>query len=100
LLLSAGSWLIDWRGALYARLSGGIASALGYAIWYAVLPNLKRSTAAVVQLSVPLLAALSGVVFLDEELTIRLIVAGSVIIIGIALVVGLKQPVKQERLTL
>lgn len=91
-ILSVDSWQIDLRGAFYASLSGGMASALGYAIWYAVLPNLQRSTAAVIQLSVPLLAALSGVVFLDEALTVRLLVAGSGIIVGIALVVGLKQP--------
>ncbi|MBE0365690.1 hypothetical protein PULV_b0324 [Pseudoalteromonas ulvae UL12] len=91
-ILSVDSWQIDLRGAFYASLSGGMTSALGYAIWYAVLPNLQRSTAAVIQLSVPLLAALSGVVFLDEALTVRLLVAGSGIIVGIALVVGLKQP--------
>ena len=60
---------------------------MGYAIWYTALPFLKSTTAATVQLSVPILAAAGGVCFLGEPLTFRLLVASVAIIGGIALVI-------------
>lgn len=78
---------LDMAGVLYAMASGGIASGLGYAIWYAVLPELKGAIAATVQLSVPLIAALGGIVFLGETLTVRFVLASLAILGGIALVV-------------
>src|SRR5690348_17883238 len=77
----------DPAGLGYAFLSGALASGVGYAIWYAALPFLKSTTAATVQLSVPILAAAGGVFFLGEALTLRLLVASVAIIGGIALVV-------------
>lgn len=86
-LAFARSASLDPMGIGYACLSGALASGVGYAIWYAALPALKSTTAATVQLSVPILAALGGVFFLGEPLTVRLL-AGSVAILGgIALVV-------------
>jgi drug/metabolite transporter (DMT)-like permease len=73
--------------AAYAAASGAIASGLGYAIWYAALPALTRSRAAIVQLTVPAIAALGGIAFIGEPLTSRLIVATLAIIGGIALAV-------------
>jgi len=73
--------------AAYAVASGAIASGLGYAIWYAALPALTRTRAAIVQLTVPAIAALGGIVFIGEPLTSRLIVATLAIIGGIALAV-------------
>lgn len=78
---------LDPTGALYAVLSGVFASGIGYVIWYAALRGLSATGAASVQLSVPLLAALGGIVFLDESITLRLGVSGVAILGGIAMVV-------------
>jgi drug/metabolite transporter (DMT)-like permease len=77
----------DAAGLGYAILSGAIASALGYAIWYSVLPSLHAANAATVQLSVPVLTALAGILLLGEPLTLRFLVAAVAILGGIALVV-------------
>ena len=71
--------------------SGALASGIGYAIWYTALPALKATNAATVQLSVPVLAALGGIVFLGEPLTMRLVIASIAILGGIALVTLEKQ---------
>lgn len=73
-------------GAAYAVVSGAATSGLGYAAWYAVVPRLRATGAATVQLSVPVLAALGGVVFVAEPVTGRLLVASAVTLGGIALV--------------
>ena len=86
-LLLAGRRSLDPAGLGYAFLSGALTSAVGYAIWYTALPSLKSTTAATVQLSVPILAAAGGVFFLGESLTLRLLVASVAILGGIALVV-------------
>lgn len=78
---------LDPAAALYAVASGAIASGLGYAILYAALPALTRTRAAIVQLTVPAIAALGGIVFIGEPLTSRLIVATLAILGGIALAV-------------
>jgi drug/metabolite transporter (DMT)-like permease len=65
--------------------SGALASGLGYALWYAALPALGMTRAAVVQLSVPVLAAAGAVLVLGEPLTGRLVVAGGAILSGVAL---------------
>ncbi|MGH8320257.1 MAG: DMT family transporter [Steroidobacteraceae bacterium] len=86
-LLLAARTSLDPAGVGYAVLSGAVTSGVGYAIWYTALPALTSTTAATVQLSVPILAAVGGVSFLDEPLTLRLLVASVAIIGGIALVV-------------
>lgn len=78
---------VDAAGLLYAVLSGALASGIGYSVWYAVLPALKATHAATVQLSVPVLAAVGGVAFLAEPLTPRLAFASVAILGGIALVI-------------
>ncbi|MES2069081.1 MAG: DMT family transporter [Pseudomonadota bacterium] len=83
---------IDPAGVWYAFLSGALASGVGYAIWYTALPFLKSTTAATVQLSVPVIAALGGVFFLAEPISLRLLVASLAIIGGIALVVLAGKP--------
>ena len=85
LMLNGAS--LDNAGFWYAVLSGALASGIGYAIWYTVLPGLKATSAATVQLSVPVIAAAGGVVFLAEPLTMRLILASVAILSGIALVI-------------
>jgi len=65
--------------------SGAFASGVGYSIWYLALPKLKSSQAAVVQLTVPVLAIVAGMVFLNEQITLQLMVA-STLILGAVLV--------------
>lgn len=77
---------LDRAGVMYAIASGGLASGIGYAVWYSALPALKAATAATVQLSVPLIAAMGGVIFLAEPVTPRLVLATVAVLGGIALV--------------
>ena len=78
---------MDTAGFYYALASGALTSGIGYAIWYTALPALKATQAATVQLSVPVIAALGGIVFLGESLTLRLMLASIAILGGIALVI-------------
>lgn len=78
---------IDTVGVLLGMASGMLASALGYVLWYTVLPSLRAIRAASVQLSVPVLAAFGGVIFLNEAITLRLAIASAVIFTGISLVI-------------
>ncbi len=80
----------DTAGIGYALASGAVASGMGYALWYTVLPTLKSSNAASIQLSVPVIAALGGIVLLGEALTMRFVVASFAILGGIALVISQK----------
>ncbi len=78
---------VDHTGALYAVISGALTSGLGYVLWYAALPALTATSAAVIQLSVPAIAALGGVVLLAEPLSSRLAIASVTIMGGIALTI-------------
>jgi drug/metabolite transporter (DMT)-like permease len=86
-LLFMGSAQVDTAGALYAVASGAITSGIGYAIWYTALPHLKATSAATLQLSVPVIAAVGGILWLGEPLTLRLLLASAAILGGIALVI-------------
>lgn len=91
-LIPAGIWLalrgplpaVNW-GIWPALLSGAVTSGMGYALWYAVVPRLAPSVAAVAQLSVPVLAALGGAVLLGEVPGPRFWLAAAIVIGGIAL---------------
>ena len=72
-------------GLTYAVASGAVASGMGYAIWYTVLPSLTRTSAAFVQLTVPAIAAAGGVLFIGEPVTGRLLVSSAGILGGVAL---------------
>ncbi|MFT6267139.1 MAG: drug/metabolite transporter (DMT)-like permease [Oleiphilaceae bacterium] len=74
-------------GILLAMLSGGIASGVGYTIWYAALGGLSAIQAAVVQLLVPVLAAVGGVIFVDEAFSFRLVLAATIILGGVLVVI-------------
>jgi len=87
LLVSFKTISIASIGVLYAVLSGALASGVGYVIWYAALRGLTTTRAAMVQLSVPVIAAWSGVVLLAENVSPRLVIAGILILGGIALAV-------------
>jgi drug/metabolite transporter (DMT)-like permease len=84
-LLLAGLPRMQPTGALCAIASGAIASGLGYAVWYAVLPRLARASAAYVQLTVPVIAAAGALAFLGEPLTGRLLVSAAGILGGVVL---------------
>ena len=90
-LLMADGLRPDPAGMAYAVVSGALASGLGYAIWYQALPALKATHAATVQLSVPVIAALGGVLLLGESLTGPLVLASFTILGGIALVIVQKR---------
>jgi drug/metabolite transporter (DMT)-like permease len=75
-------------GGLLALASGGLTSGIGYALWFAALRGLTATQAAIVQLTVPPLAAAGAVLFLGERLTLRLAVAGLLILGGVGLAVG------------
>lgn len=83
---------IDSMGVAYALASGVLTSGLGYVIWYAVLPQLGVVNAATIQLSVPALAAVMGIVLLGEALSVRLVVATIATVIGIASVLHFGEP--------
>ena len=82
---------VDTAGVAYAVASGALASGIGYAIWYSVLPALRATSASIVQLSVPPIAAVGGIVFLGEPLTLRLVLTSAAILGGIALVILVNQ---------
>jgi len=73
------------KGILLAVLSGAIASGLGYSVWYAALKFHTATRAAILQLSVPIIAAIGGILFLSEEITLRLLIATILILGGIGL---------------
>ncbi len=78
---------LDRTGFWYAVASGALTSALGYALWYRVLPLLRATTAATVQLSVPVIVAVGGVLLLSEPITLRLVLASSAVLCEIGLVI-------------
>jgi drug/metabolite transporter (DMT)-like permease len=82
----AGAPHASASGLALAVASGAVTSGLGYVIWYAALPHLTSLRAATVQLSVPPLAAIGGVLLLSEALTMRLVIASAAVLGGIALV--------------
>ena len=91
-LLPEGAQKLSYSplGVFYALLSGALMSGIGYAIWYAVLPVLRATTAATLQLTVPVIAAVGGVLFLSEPISLRIFLASLMILGGalVAIVVG------------
>lgn len=86
-ILTLGGSNYSVEGILLAAVSGGITSGIGYTIWYIALAGLSSTQAAVLQLSVPVIAALGGVIFVSEALSLRLVIAGTVVLGGILVVV-------------
>lgn len=81
---------LDSSGFWYAIFSGALASGCGYVLWYMALRGLKATSAAIVQLSVPVIAAAGGIILLGETITVRLVIASTAIFGGIALVIRAK----------
>jgi drug/metabolite transporter (DMT)-like permease len=82
---------LDMNGVIYAVISGALASAVGYVIWYRVLREMNAITASTVQLSAPLIAAVGGIILLEEVLSLNLLIAAALILGGIALVLRKKK---------
>lgn len=81
---------LQWNlyGAVMAICSGALTSGLGYALWYTVLRHMTMTLAGVLQLSVPLLAAIGGILFASEPITLSFALSSALILGGIALVMG------------
>ncbi|WP_323750418.1 DMT family transporter [Marinobacter sp.] len=78
---------LSQEGVLLAVLSGAIASGVGYAVWYIALKGLSVTQAAVVQLFVPIVAAIGGVIFTNELITLRLVESSALVLGGILTVI-------------
>ena len=74
-------------GALLAIASGSIMSGIGYALWYYILPKIPSTNAAVSQLSVPLIAAAGGMIFMQESITLKFILSCVLVLGGIAITI-------------
>jgi drug/metabolite transporter (DMT)-like permease len=85
------------RGVVLALVSGAVTSGVGYAVWYRALPRLSVTQAAVAQLSVPVIAALGATAVLGEPLTARLVIAGTAVLSGVALVLAARTRVSATR---
>jgi drug/metabolite transporter (DMT)-like permease len=83
----AGPVHMQANGLLLAVLSGAVASAIGYVLWYVSLRRITTTAAAISQLAVPVIAALGGILFLHENLTLRLVLASILIFSGITVTV-------------
>jgi drug/metabolite transporter (DMT)-like permease len=82
-----GSLHLSSDGIVLAVLSGAVASGIGYTVWYTALKHHTATRAAVLQLSVPVIAALAGILFLAEAATARLAIAAAMILGGIVLTI-------------
>jgi drug/metabolite transporter (DMT)-like permease len=90
-LLMMNDMQLDTSGIVFALCSGALTSGIGYVIWYAALPALKATTAASVQLAVPAITAMGGILLLDEPLSLRIVLASMAILGGIALIISIKK---------
>lgn len=86
-LLAIQHLSVSLFGTIMAIASGAISSAMGYALWYEVLKNLKSTQAAIVQLSVPVIAGIGGLILLNEPMTQRFVIASILILGGIAIAI-------------
>ena len=85
---------MSMEGILLAGVSGAITSGVGYSLWYVAMPLLKSTQAAVVQFCVPVLAAILGVVFLSEPITLTFVIASTVILSAVfVFILNKKAPV-------
>jgi len=89
--LLSGQFSASRQGLIYALASGVLASGAGYALWYGVLRQVSAQQAATMQLSVPVIAALGGVVLLSEPLSLRLVLISAVVLGGVGMALGKKR---------
>ena len=86
---------LSLKGILLAISAGAVTSGLGYSIWYLVLPSLSRIQASVLQLLVPILATIGGIIFLQEVFTMQLLIAMSMTLVGIFIVIYTPQLIRK-----
>lgn len=86
-LITIQTYKLTTNGILLATISGALTSGIGYVIWYAALKGLTATRAAMVQLAVPVLAAFAGVIFLSEDISLRLLISAMLILGGIGLAI-------------
>ena len=79
-MLWVGVGQMPLPGIITATIAGALTSGLGYALWYRALPSLPTTVAGIAQLSVPVIAVAAGVLFLSEPLTLRLVLAGALVL--------------------
>lgn len=91
-LVTLNSAHLSAAGVWYAVLSGAVASAIGYAVWYLALGGLSAIRAATLQLAVPVLTAWAGVILLDERITVRLALAGTTVLAGVVMATFARSP--------
>lgn len=82
-LLGAAPMAAAGQGVALAVLSGAVTSGLGYALWYRVLPRLQRGSAAVAQLTVPVIAAAGGTLLLGEVPGVGFLLAAALVLGGV-----------------
>jgi drug/metabolite transporter (DMT)-like permease len=85
LLAGIGNLSVSPLGLLLAAISGAVTSGIGYVLWYGAVRSLSSMQAALVQLSVPAIAAAGSVALLGETPTLRLLASGILILGGISL---------------
>ncbi len=82
---------VDMAGIGYAVASGALASGLGYALWYSILPYIASVKAATLQLSVPVLAVVAGWLLLNEVVTYRMLASSALVLGGVAMVIWVRE---------
>jgi drug/metabolite transporter (DMT)-like permease len=87
IIFSYQEFSLTRQGLFLAVISGAVTSGVGYAVWYTALKGLSVTQAAVMQLLVPVIAALGGIVFVNEVLSIRLVLSSLMVLGGIFIVV-------------
>jgi len=97
-MVMIGGASLDRAGIGYALVSGALASGMGYVIWYATASVMTATSAAVVQLTVPIIAAAGGIVFLSEPVTLRLLLSTLATLGGVALFLSQGQRRQQSDL--
>jgi len=95
-ILTFSQTSFETKGLLLAVISGGLTSGIGYAIWYKVLPSLSTTQASMLQLLVPPLATIGGVLFITEPFTARIAISSVLILGGVGLTVLIKTRTKKH----
>jgi drug/metabolite transporter (DMT)-like permease len=82
---------ITQKGLILAFISGSLTSAIGYLLWYEILPKMQFITAGIIQLFVPIISIIISIIFLNESLTSTLFLSTMMIFMGISLTIFSKK---------
>jgi len=97
LIFSIGEATLSMQGVWLAIASGAFASGVGYTLWYIALQGLNGIQASVLQLLVPVIAAVGGVVFVGEYISMRVLLSGFIIMVGVGLVLIVKKKIADPK---